>query len=248
MTTTESITEPNPINSGGFLGQTYSYQKYVNPPNKVGITTKATIAGVTNDIVGLSSYAELLIKGGGKASATGRPLGDKFWYYTGGKCNAVTDDTGKPLPANSPKQTVNRWIYINNVPTGGLGIGNDSGGSDAKGLLPGTIQDLFAFTRLSIMNAFSGETTPNCQSVNLETIDTNNNKSRASHYVALMDLENMNGCTARSNSPESLYNCKDAFTNMNLNHFSDNIIDNFFLLSICISGIYVLYRLHLKNK
>ena len=240
-------TEPTPTNSGGFLGQSYSYQKYINPPNKVGITSKATISGVANDIVGLSSYGELLIKGGGKASATGRPLGDKYWYYTGGKCNAVTDDTGKDLPLDSTKQTVNRWIYINNVPTGGLGIGTTSGGSDNKGLLPGAIQDLFVFSRLSIMNAFSGETTPNCQSVNLETIDSNNNKGRTSHYVALLDLENMNECTKKSPG-SSLYNCKDSFTNMNINtNFSNNIIDNFFLLCICIAGLYVLYYIHLHQ-
>ena len=244
MTSTES----NPTNPGGFLGQSYSYQKYVNPPNKVGITSKATIAGVANDIAGLSSYADLLIKGGGKASATGRPLGDKFWYYTGGKCDPLTDDTGKVLTDNSSNQPVNRYIYINNVPTGGLGIGTNSGESDNKGLIPGVIEDLFAFSRLSIMNAFTGETTPKCQSINLETIDSNNNKSRASHYVALMDLENMNGCTARPNTRGPLYDCKDTFTNMDIpNNFSDNIIDNFFLLCICIIGIYILYKIHLKN-
>ena len=231
-------TETTPINPGGFLGQEYSYNKYVNPPNKVGITSKATITGVANDISGLTSYADLLITGRGKASATGRPLGDKFWYYTGSKCNIVTDDTGKELPADTPKQSVNRWIYINNMP-----VGNEAG------LIPGTLRDLVSFTKLSIMNAFTGETTPNCQSVNLETIDSNNNKGHTSHYVALMDLKNMDECKPRPNG-SPLYNCKDSFINMNnfSNNFSNNFIDNFFILCICVTGIYILYKLHLKHN
>jgi len=272
----EFADNPEPVNNG-LLGPSYPYRDNIKPPNEVGITSKPGVIPFTNNISGFLSYGELLLEGTGKASRTGKPLGNKFWYYTGGRCKPLTDQSGiiwkdstDPNKNTHKDQDVNRYIYINNIPTGGLGFGDLSGSSVYKGLIPGTIQDLTAFSRLSIMNAFSGDVTPPCQYVNLETIDINNNVGHEGHYVALMDLKNMNDIckgsgsitykTGLENLP--LYECstgnnpnpysasKSGFTNMNnySNKLPDNIIDQFFLLCICLVGIYLLYKAHKYNK
>ena len=290
--TPTSTPTPVPTNSGP-LGPSYSYQQFINAPDRVGITSKATISALGNDISGLSSYKELLLQGTGKASASGKPLGNKFWYYTGSKCNAVTDPNGIAYTDPTLQNSVYRWLYVNNVPSGSLD-GN-------RGLIPGMIEDLTSFTKLSIMDAFNTNSNPSCQSVSLEVIDSNNNSSTSSNYVALMDLQNLQECKPRAASALydglPLYDCatiqyksstkhkatvtyhkpakpakakplkqtkldkkidkafsikkhkKHGFTNMFENtDLSDNIIDQFFLLCICIAGIYLLYILHKRRK
>ena len=217
----------------------YSYQDFINPPNRVGITSDGSLNGLGKDIAGLSSYGDFLTSGSGRVSTTGRPLGNKYWHNTGGKCNAVTDPTGKEYTDPTLQNSTSRWLYVNNVPTG-----------SNKGLIPGIIEDLTSFTHLSIANAFNGDSNPPCQSVNLETIDSHNNRSNSSNYVALMDLQNVYGCTpingSKLYSGLPLYKCKNEnFDTMTpSNKLPDNIIDQFFLLSICITGIYILYRIH----
>jgi hypothetical protein len=274
----EFADNPEPVNNG-FLGPSYPYRNNIKPPNEVGITSKSGAKPFIANIAGLISYGDLLLEGTGKASRTGKPLGNKFWYYTGARCKPLTDQSGiiwensTDLNKDTHKeQEVNRYIFINNIPTGGLGFGDLSGSSIYKGLIPGTIQDLTAFSRLSIMNAFSGDSTPPCQYVNLETIDINNNVGHEGHYVALMDLKNMNDiCKSAGsityttgsehlplykcgtgNNPDPYSGTKTGFTNMNINTYSnklpDNIIDQFFLLCICLVGIYILYKAHKYNK
>ena len=84
----------------------------------------------------------MLVSGGGKASATGQPLGNKFFLKTGGKC---TD--------KSTGQDVDRYIYINNVPVGNIPFISSGAGvnfSEFKGLIPGTISNLNAFNPIKV--------------------------------------------------------------------------------------------------
>jgi len=279
----EYANNPEPSNTG-FLGPSYPYTNNIKPPNEIGISSRTgSINELIDDGKGLLSYGEVLLEGTGKASRTGNPLGNKFFYYTGGKCKPLTDQSGiiwenslDPDKDKHKDKDVYRYIFVNNIPTGGLGFGDLSGSSIYKGLIPGTIQDLTAFTRLSIMNAFSADSSPPCQYVSLETItptpqdpDTSNVKMTEGHYIALMDLKNMNdvcqstGSITYNTGLESLplYKCgnnpdpytetKTGFTNMNMNMHNklpDNIIDQFFLLCICLAGIYVLYKIHKYNK
>ena len=101
-----------------YIGPDYPYYKYIKTPSEIGMSGDGSLSQLGNDIDGLIGYVELLVSGGGKASATGQPLGNKFFLKTGGKC---TD--------KSTRQDVDRYIYINNVPTGqipfisqGLGV------------------------------------------------------------------------------------------------------------------------------
>ena len=255
--TPETTEVAKPSNSN-FLGPDYPYQDMIKSPSEMNVTTKGTISGLGDNIKALSNYAQLLLYGTGSASKSsnrGRPLGNKFFYYTGGSCiptNKLATVTAANGTAADETPTVDRYIYVNNVPDGRIGIGKFSITSDFKGLIPGITSDLLGFTHFSIMNAFSGDTTPDCQLVNLETIDDKNNTMRESHYIALADIKNMRDCSCDNNNQ----NCKCGFTNMTFNSFansltispvklSDNIIDQFFFLSICIIAIYILYRIHL---
>ena len=72
------------------LGPDYPYYKYVKPPDKIGMSSAGSLAQLGKNINGLMSYTELLVEGTGKASATGKPLGNKFFLKTGAKCKPVT--------------------------------------------------------------------------------------------------------------------------------------------------------------
>ena len=54
------------------------------------------------------------------------------------------------------------------------------------------------------------------------------------------------------NNPNPYPDTTTGFTNMNITTYSnklpDNIIDQFFLLCICLVGIYLLYKAHKYNK
>ena len=57
-------------------------------------------------------------------------------------------------------------------------------------------------------------------------------------------------CDKNGNTnPDPYTTPKSGFTNMNTpNKLPDNIIDQFFLLCICLIGIYILYKVHKNNK
>lgn len=64
----------------------YPYHKHINTPSKLKMSEDGTLSALSNNISGLISYVELLIAGSGKASATGKPLGDRYFINTGSKC------------------------------------------------------------------------------------------------------------------------------------------------------------------
>ena len=145
------------------LGPSYPYYKYIRTPTEIGMSDKGTLAQLGKNINGLVAYVDLLVSGNGKASATGKPLGNKFFLKTGGKC---TDKL--------TQQEVDRFIYINNVPQGNIpfissGMGVNFG--QFKGLIPGTISNLNAFNPMEIFQAFLSGSKPDCQEITMETIE-----------------------------------------------------------------------------
>jgi hypothetical protein len=64
------------------LGPTYPYYKNIKSPSQLGMSDKGTIQQMSQNIVGLTNYVELLVSGKSKASATGGPLGNKFFLQT----------------------------------------------------------------------------------------------------------------------------------------------------------------------
>jgi hypothetical protein len=243
------------------FGATYPYYQNIKSPSDLGMSGKGNLSALGKDIEGLKEYVGLLVSGKSKASKTGQPLGNKFFLQTGAKCNAVDTNTD-----------VDRYIYINNVPQGNIpfisaGLGQNF--TDFRGLIPGVLSNLNALNPYKMMQAFFAGSKPDCQPIELQTIDINNNKSTETHYVALIDIQNMDPCNfLNKTNPITKQKCKQGFTTMdpkgeakgqakgeleqtnNINndyylpyYEPDDIIIQSYLASLGVLGIYILYRL-----
>ena len=232
------------------LGPTYGYYNNIKTPAQIGMSDQGSLTALGNDINGLIQYVDLLVSGNSKASATGGPLGNKFFLQTGAKCKAP-DGTDQ-----------DRFIYINNVPEGNIPFISQGMGvnfSEFKGLIPGAMGNLNVLNPYAIMSSFLSGSTPDCQELTMETIDVNNNKSSETHFVTLVDIQNMDACSFSNNTnPVTNETCKESFHNIyKENSFNNN--DNSFLLpkdpivqlyffGLSMIGVYVLYKLMIKGK
>lgn len=170
------------------LGPDYQYFKQIKTPSELGVTSEGGMSHLSDDISALIAYVEVLVSGSGEASVTGKPLGNKFFLKTGAKCKVKSNDA-------SNGNVVERYVYINNVPDGNIpfissGLG-DVQFSNLSGLIPGTMSSAAALNPFALFQAFLLGSTPDCQSITLETIDSNNSVSSATNYVATADLKNM---------------------------------------------------------
>lgn len=230
-----------------YIGPDYPYYKYIRTPSEIGMSGKGSLSQLGKDIDGLISYVELLVSGGGKASATGQPLGNKFFLKTGGKC---TD--------KATSQDVDRYIYINNVPAGNIPFISSGAGvnfSEFKGLIPGTISNLNAFNPMEMFQSFLSGSKPDCQELTMETIDIYNNKSTESHFVTLIDIQNMDPCIFKDKkNPINGNQCKESFSNLKSEtqcytcfKIPRDPISQAYFASLGALGVYILYKIMLKN-
>lgn len=189
------------------LGPSYPYYKFIKTPKELGMSTKGDLSTVGKDLIGLTEYVKVMVVGDSKASKTGKPLGNKFFLKSGGKCTDVK--TG---------QEVDRYIYINNIPTGNIpfisgGLGVNF--TDFRGLIPGTLEQLNNFNPVTLWHAFTAGPKPNCQELTMDIIDINNNKTSETHYVTLVDIQDMDNCIFPSKrNPVTGARCKETFGNM----------------------------------
>lgn len=232
-----------------YIGPDYPYYKYIKTPSQIGMSGAGSLSQLGKDIDGLVNYVELLVSGGGKASAIGKPLGNKFFLKTGGKCTNKLSG-----------EEEDRYIYINNVPQGNIpfissGVGVNF--SQFKGLIPGTISNLNAFNPMEMFQAFLSGSKPDCQELTMETIDIYNNRSTESHFVTLVDIKNMDPCSfTDKKNPLTGDKCKETFSNLYGNGTAldydyvkeeDPIVQLYFA-SIGLLGVYILYKILQKNK
>ncbi len=236
------------------LGPSYPYYKNIRSPTEIGMGTKGTIQQVSRDINGLIQYVNLLVTGNSKASATGRPLGNKFFLQTGAKCAAL-DKCTNPKESSSCQQT-DRYIYVNNVPEGNIPFISSGMGvnfSEFKGLIPGAMGNLNVLNPFAIMGAFMSGTTPPCQEITLQTIDVNNSSSSETHYVTVSDIQNMDPCSfPDGKNPITNVRCRESFQNAVAQNASpvmpDDITDQIYFASLAGIGIYLLYRCMEKSR
>lgn len=236
------------------IGLDYPYYKYIKPPTDIGMSDKGTLTQMETNINGLINYVDLLVSGKSNASTTGQPLGNKFFFKTGGKCM----DT-------STNKEVDRYVYVNNVPMKNIPfISSDMGinFTEFKGLIPGAISNLNAFDPSALMRSFLEGSKPDCQEITMETIDIYNNKSTESHFVTTIDINTMDPCAfLNKKNPKTGATCKESFSNiknkLNVNNYecvdhhfkipNDPIIRAYFT-SLGLFGIYMMYRLMIKYK
>jgi len=228
------------------LGPTYPYYKNINTPSQIGMTDQGSLSALGNDINGLIQYVELLVSGGGRASSTGSPLGNKFFLKTGAKC--VDTKTNNQ---------VDRYIYVNNVPEGNIPFISNGMGvnfSEFKGLIPGAMGNLNVLNPYAIMQSFLSGSTPPCQELTMQTIDVNNNQSSETHFVTLVDIQNMDPCSfSNGTNPVTGRKCKETFENNLQSSLAEKVmpkdpIDQFYFASLAGVGIYILYRFMEKSR
>jgi len=236
------------------LGPTYPYYKNIKSPSQIGMSDKGTMQQMGKNINGLIQYVQLLVSGKSSASATGGPLGNKFFLQTGAKCNAVDTCTNKADPSTC--QQTDRYIYINNVPEGSIPFISNAMGvnfSEFRGLIPGAMGNLNVLNPFAIMSAFMSGATPPCQQITMQTIDVNNNKSSESHYVTLTDIANMDPCSfPNKQNPVTKVKCKESFQP----NMSDSLapvlpedpLDQLYFAGLAGLGIYMLYRVMEKSQ
>ena len=231
----------------------YPYWNNIKNPTQLGMSDKGTFDVMSKDINGIISYVELLVSGKSKASATGGPLGNKYFLNTGASCID-----------NSTKKEVDRYIYINNVPKGNIpfvSYGMGTNFKDFKGLIPGAMGNLNTLNPLTVIQEFSQGTMPPCKKITLETIDTKNKKSKETHYITVADLKIMDPCDFMDKkNPETKQKCKEMFTNMVTNELDSELGDDLalglpkdpivqiYFAGLGLLGIYIIYRIMEKNK
>jgi hypothetical protein len=236
------------------LPPSYPYYKYINSPAEMGMSGKGSLSVLGKDIDGLIAYVELLVQGSGKASKTGKPLGNKFFTNTGGTC---TDPSGN-------KQT--RSMYFDFVPDGTIPfISSGMGGAKFtafEGLIPGALGDLEVLNPFAILNAFTEGSDPSCSNITLHVIDNSNNMSMENNFVANADIQNIDPCNF-NNGTNYITNikCNQGFSNMNMymdieeeyntssfTSLPDDIISKGYLIGLSVFGLFILYKLMLKEN
>ena len=121
--------------------------------------------------------------------------------------------------------------------------------SEFKGLIPGTLSNMNALNPFNIMQAFMSGSSPDCQELKMETIDTYNNKSTESNFVTVVDIQNMDPCQfPNKKNPITGSKCRETFTTMDNNYYNvpNDVISKIYFASIGIIAIYILYHLMLK--
>jgi len=215
------------------LGPSYNYTKNINTPSEMGMSSKGNLSTLSKDVSGLLAYIEILVSGRGKASKTGKPLGNKFFFKTSSTCKD-----------NKTEDIVDRYMYINNIPDGSIPFLSSAMGvqmTEFEGLIPGTLGNLQALNPMALFQAFQMGSQPPCREISMQTVDINNVKGTASHYVADADISSIPACNFPSNiNPITNQKCRQAFTNYDYSKLPEDPIVKIFYASLSIFGIYLL--------
>ena len=204
------------------FGKEYDYAKNIRTPSELNMSSRGTLPQLANNIAGLINYTTVLAKGGGRAAKTGgRPMGDRYFMKTGGKCKE--EGTGKK---------VERYLYVDNVPDGEIPFITNVGGGgmgDMKGLIPGIISDSAKLNPIKLISGFMEEGEPDCKKIRRQIINANNKVSYESRHVALNDIEK---------------GYKEYFQGSR----SSMNVESIFVLLISLLFLYILFRMYEKSK
>jgi hypothetical protein len=128
-----------------FIGD-YSYSDNIKSPSELGMSPNAD--KLEDNVNGLMDYTKLLSTGGGAASRTGEPLGNRYFLKTISKCNKDGGDV-----------KADRYLYIDNIP---------SGDKHMRGLIPGIAEGIASLNPLKLITALGESGTQPCVDVQLK--------------------------------------------------------------------------------
>jgi hypothetical protein len=212
------------VRKGGIesiLGPSYNYARHIRTPDELGMTDEGGFGKLADNVRGILGYIDVLVSGqckiGSCASTTGRnpdgtqgstyqgPLGNKFFLPTVAECKD-----------KATQKMVTRSIYINNVPDGSIplvsNLDSNVSFSSFKGLMPGMLSNIAQIRPTQILMAFVNGKDPLCQTVVLETVDTNNVSTLQSAYLINSDINIMPNRWFPSSHPKSNYDLREPFT------------------------------------
>lgn len=184
----------------------YEYYNQIKSPAQLGMSGNGSMGTLSKNVESLVDYVKLLVEGGGPASKSGKPLGDKFFEDTGASC--VDSKTGK---------TVDRFMYVDNQPENNpsfIGAGMGAAFSDFRGLIPGILDDIGDVNPVRIINAFTEGSTPKCTSVSLKVIDKNGTMTYKTNHVPDEELKNVSACNFKDGKNPITNSSCERFTNM----------------------------------
>jgi hypothetical protein len=188
------------------LGPPYSYFKEIKTPSELGMSGHGSLGALATNVGGLTSYTELLVTGGGDATATGKPLGNQFFLKTGGTCKD-----------KSTSRQADRFMYVNNVPDGSIPFITSGMGvqfTTFEGIIPGILSDLSQLNPLSILKGFMEGSTPDCQDVSLPVTGQDGISRLETRHVPTSELAGMQPCIfPGKKNPATGEPCREAFTN-----------------------------------
>ena len=249
----EVLSNPQGVQNS-LLGPSYPYYQYIKSPSSIGMSSDPNAIG--SDINGLIGYVEVLVTGKSAngtpvASTTGGPLGDKFFLQTGAKCSPTS------CPSGQSSCQVDRYLYINNVPSGDIpfissGMGEDF--TEFEGLIPGAMGNLNVLNPYSIMSSFLAGSSPPCQEITMEVIDASNNVSTETNYVTTTDISAMDPCTFSNGvNPATNAKCNEGFQTNKYGVAKDAEVIMFndplfqiYIFFLSLIGIYMFYKIMLK--
>jgi hypothetical protein len=225
------LTNLNEVETNLFGDNKYDYVANIKTPNELKMGESGN--KIAQNISGLISYVQLLVSGNSNASKNNsQPLGNKYFLKVGGNC--IDKDSNKE---------VERSIYINNIPDGSIPFISQAMGvnfTSLKGLVPGAIGSINNIKPAQILQSFSLGDMPTCQAIELETINSQNTKSKSTAYLTTVDIENMSPCWFPNKiNPITNNQCRETFSNLKNAY---NIYDeNYNNLYLTISSIFLLY-------
>ena len=194
----------------------YKYYKYIKSPTEMNISVGSSLANVENGVSGIFNYIKLLIEGKSVASKTGELLGNKFFLETDQSCINQNNN-----------EKVSRSLYFDNVPSGTIGFLKDTGQNftEARGLIPGAIEDILSIGKIDFFAAFNETGMPKCLPVKLKTIDVNNKKGYDTQYITISDIDNTSPCNFfTKTNPVNGYDCDPKRQGFTMRH--DDIDDD----------------------
>ena len=214
-----------------FMGQDFDYSSAISSPSELGMSPSGTMDALSADIAGLINYTEVLVSGTGRAVK--KKLGNQYFLQTMAKCQLNGQET-------------DRYLYIDNVPSGNIRFGGKSitgGSSSLRGLVPGMIENIGKINPLAMFQAFS-EGTPQCvrcpTSICPVTTGPSNKPISKGEYNEIKKLresfDNINKI--------STFNLN---SNSNINQISNNKLAFSYNIGLSLLAAYVVYRLISKK-
>jgi hypothetical protein len=237
-----------------FLGPNYNYAKNILSPiemnmlqfngDNFNMISNNGLSELATDFAGLISYVELLVSGTTNASKTGKPLGNRYFLPTAGKCKGD----------NNSDQTRN--VYVNNIPTGSIPIISSIDFTEFRGLVPGIFTDLEVLNPLALFSGMMTSSDASCSEVELSVVDKNNAESFQKRYVLNQDIQNITPCVFKNKiNTLTKETCleSEAFSNINNNinnnnnFFNDDNLIKIYFIVLTLLYFYIFIKLFLKK-